>query len=180
MSRVFGSVRQLGFVVRDLDRALEYWTKTLGVGPFFRICNLTPEQYRYRGQPSPAPDVTIALANTGDMQIELIQQHDDNPSAWRDFQVSGHEGFQHASSWLTRAEYDETLARMRAAGTMVLHEGVVPGSGERFAYLATDNGPGGFLFEIADAMDACYPLMQMVGEAVRGWAGSDPISDVKA
>jgi len=179
MSRMFGSVRQIGFVVRDLDRALEYWTKTLGVGPFFRIRNVMPEEYRYRGQPSPAPHVTIALANSGDMQIELIQQHDDNPSAWRDFQGSGHEGFQHVSSWLSRAEYDETLARMRAAGTIVLQEGVVPGSGERFAYLATENGPGGFPFEIADAMDTLYPLMQMVAEAARGWNGSDPIRDLK-
>ena len=179
MSRVFGSVRQLGFVVRDLDRALEYWTKTLGVGPFFQIRNVAPEAYRYRGQPSPAPQVSLALANTGDMQIELIQQHDDNPSAWRDFQVSGHEGFQHMSSWLTRAEYDETLARMRTAGTMVLHEAVVPGIGERFAYLATDTGPGGFLFEIADVIDTCYPMMETVAEAARGWDGSDPIRDLK-
>jgi hypothetical protein len=83
------------------------------------------------------------------------------------------------SSWLTRAEYDETLARMRAVGTMVLHDAVVPGIGERFAYLATDNGPGGYLFEIADVMDTCYPLMQTVAEAARGWDGSDPIRDLK-
>jgi hypothetical protein len=27
MNSALGSVRQLGFVIRDLDRALEYWTK---------------------------------------------------------------------------------------------------------------------------------------------------------
>jgi hypothetical protein len=84
------------------------------------------------------------------------------------------------SSWLTRAEYDEILARMRAAGKIVLQQGVVPRIGGRFAYLATDNGPGSFPFEIADVMDTCYPLMQMVAEAARGWNGSDPIRDLKA
>ena len=42
----------------DLDRTLDYWTRTLGVGPFFALRNLSPEQYRYRGQPSPAPVVS--------------------------------------------------------------------------------------------------------------------------
>jgi catechol 2,3-dioxygenase-like lactoylglutathione lyase family enzyme len=177
---MLGAVRQLGFVVRDLDRALEYWTKTLGVGPFFTIHKVTPEKWRYRGQPSPAPCVSIALANPGDVQIEIIQQHDDQPTAWRDFLASGREGFHHVSSWLTRAEYDAAVARMLAAGTVVISEGVVPGSGERFAYLATDSGPGGLVFEIADAMEACYPLTQMVAEAARGWDGRDPIRAVPA
>jgi hypothetical protein len=32
MSRVFGEMRQIAFVVRDLEKALDYWTRTLGVG----------------------------------------------------------------------------------------------------------------------------------------------------
>ncbi len=124
MSGALGSVRQLGFVVHDLDRALEYWTKTLRVGPFFTIRNVVPEKWHYRGQPSLAPRASIALANSGDLQIEIIQQHDDHPTGWRDFLASGREGFQHVSSWLTRAEYDATMARMLAAGTDVIHAGV--------------------------------------------------------
>ena len=61
--------------------------------------------------------MSIALANSGDIQVEMIQQHDDQPTAWRDFLASGREGFQHVSSWLTRAEYDAAMARMLAAGT---------------------------------------------------------------
>jgi len=180
MSRTLGSVRQLGFVVHDLDLALEYWTKTLGVGPFFTIRKITPEQWRYREQPSPAACVSLALANSGDVQIEIIQQHDDHPSVGRDFLASGRQGFNHVSSWRTRAEYDATMARMQAGVTAVIHEGVVPGSGERFAYLATDSGPGGFLFEPADVMDTCHPLMQMAANAARDWDGRHPICDLHA
>src|SRR5512134_1649331 len=121
MSRRFGTIRQIAFVVRDLERALGYWTETLGIGPFFVLREITPDTFRYRGEPSPAPTMTIAFANSGDMQIELIRQHDDRPSAYRDFLASGREGLQHVSSWLTRAEYDATFARMTAAGVPVAH-----------------------------------------------------------
>jgi len=81
MSRLFGAMRQIAFVVRDLDRALNYWTNTLGVGPFFVLRNLSPEKYRYRSRPSPPPLASIALGNSGDLQVEIIQQHDERPSA---------------------------------------------------------------------------------------------------
>jgi len=42
MSRKFGAIRQIAFIVRDLDAALRYWTETLGVGPFFVLRRTTP------------------------------------------------------------------------------------------------------------------------------------------
>jgi catechol 2,3-dioxygenase-like lactoylglutathione lyase family enzyme len=180
MSRLFGPMRQIAFVVRDLDRALRYWTHTLGVGPFFALRNLSPEQYRYRGQPSPPPVVSIALGNSGDLQVEIIQQHDERPSAYRDFLGSGREGFQHVSAWLTRAEYDATMAAHLRDGATVAHEGVIPGSGVRFAYFATDATPGGLMYEIADVIDSpAYALMQMVADAARAWDGSEPIRELR-
>jgi catechol 2,3-dioxygenase-like lactoylglutathione lyase family enzyme len=180
MSRLFGSIRQIAFVVRDLDRALRYWTDTLGVGPFFLLPKLTPENYRYRGEPSPPPVVSIALGNSGDVQVELIQQHDDRPSAYRDFLEAGREGLQHVSSWLTRTEYDTTRSRLLATGTIIVHEGSIPGNNVRFAYFATDSAPGGLLYEIADVMEPhVYPLMQMVAEAAKGWDGSDPVRELR-
>ena len=179
MSQLFGSVRQIAFVVRDLDRALRYWTATLGVGPFFVMRNVAPDAYRYRGAPSPAPSLSIALGNSGDVQVEIIEQHDERPSAYRDFLASGREGFQHVSSWLTRAEYDATMARARAAGLVVAHEGEIPGAGVRFAYFATDGEPGGLVYEIADVMEPqIYPLMEMIAGAARGWTGEDPIREL--
>jgi catechol 2,3-dioxygenase-like lactoylglutathione lyase family enzyme len=179
MSRLFGSIRQVAFVVRDLDAAIRYWTETLGVGPFFVLRNVTPENYRYRGDPSPPPTLSIALANSGDVQVELIQTHDDRPSAYREFLADGREGFQHVSAWVTRAEYDATMARALEAGTTVIHEGSVPGAGVRFAYFATDRVPGGLVYEIADTMEpTVYPLMQMIADAARGWDGSNPVRDL--
>jgi catechol 2,3-dioxygenase-like lactoylglutathione lyase family enzyme len=172
-------MRQIAFVVADLDRALEYWTKTLGVGPFFVLRNVVPAEYRYRGKPAAAPLTSIALGNSGDLQVELIAQHDANPSAYREFLASGRQGFQHVSSWLTRAEYDEVATRAAQDGLQAIHEGVIPGSAVRFAYFATDDAPGGLVYEIADVMEPhIYPVMEMIAQASRDWDGTDPVREL--
>ncbi len=51
MSRIFGEVRQNGYVVRDIDAALKHWTEVLGVGPFFYFERAPVSDFRYRGEP---------------------------------------------------------------------------------------------------------------------------------
>lgn len=180
MSRRFGAVRQIAFVVHDIDLTLRYWTETLGVGPFFVFRKMAPAEFRYRGKPSPPPCLSIALGNSGDLQVELIQQHDDNPSAYRDFLASGREGFQHVSSWLSRAEYDATMSRLLAEGAVPAHEGVVPGAGVRFAYFDTDVVAGGLMYEMADAMEPqAAMVMGMISDSARDWDGSNPVRNLK-
>ena len=87
MSRFFGGIRQNGYVVTDLDAAIRYWTTAVGVGPFYRLDHVPLDYFTYQGEPS-APDLNIALANLGDVQIELIQQLNDAPSPWRNFAVA--------------------------------------------------------------------------------------------
>jgi hypothetical protein len=40
MSRIYGEVRQLGYVVRDIDAAMRHWVDVLGVGPWFYVDRL--------------------------------------------------------------------------------------------------------------------------------------------
>ena len=35
MSRFFGEIRQAGYVVPDIEAAMDYWSRELGVGPWF-------------------------------------------------------------------------------------------------------------------------------------------------
>jgi hypothetical protein len=79
---------------------MRHWTEVLGVGPFYYIERVKRDWFRYRSEPSDA-EVSIALANSGDLQIELIQQRNDAPSMYRDFLNSGREGLQHMSYWTT-------------------------------------------------------------------------------
>jgi hypothetical protein len=96
MSRLFGPIRQNGYVVRDIEAALKHWTEVIGVGPFWYFERVPIEQFSYQGEPSPL-EVSIALANTGPLQIELIRQRNDAPSMYRDFLSAGHEGLQHVA-----------------------------------------------------------------------------------
>ncbi len=181
MSRIFGEMRQIAFIVRDLEKALDYWTRTLGVGPFFMSRDVSPNNYRYRGKPSPPPRVSLALGFSGEFQVEIIQQLDDNPSAYRDFLSAGHEGFQHVSSWVTRAEYDRAVPELIRFGLPVAHEGTIPGSGIRFIYFATDSVAGGPLYEISESKEpSVYPTMMKIRDIARVWDGSDPVRDFTA
>ena len=108
MSRLFGPLRQMGFVVRDIDRAMRHWVEVCGVGPWFVAEKLPLDGFWYKEQPYDI-HVTVALANSGDVQLELIEQRDQTPSMYRDFLAAGHEGLQHWSSW--PENYDELLDR---------------------------------------------------------------------
>ena len=179
MSRTYGPIRQIAFVVRDLDAALRYWTETLGVGPFFVLRDVTPDNFHYRGAPSPAPRMSLALGNSGDLQVEIIEQHDDHPSAYKDFLDTGREGMQHVSAWVTREEYDAVMQRMLDDGVEVAHSGAMAAAGVRFAYFATDTSPGGLLYEMADVLEPqIYPLMEMVAAAAKDWDGTEPVREI--
>jgi len=178
MSLIFGEMRQVAFVVRDLDRALEYWTRSLGVGPFYLIRDFVPEAYTYRGKPSPPPKITLALGFSGEFQVEIIQPHDDHPSAYRDSLLAGREGFHHVSSWVTRAEYDVQKERILASGITPAHEGTIGGIDVRFIYFATETSPGGLIFEMAEVKEPpLWDAMMNVREEAKRWNGKDPIRD---
>ncbi len=78
MTPRFGPVMQLGFVVPDLDRAMEHWTGNVGVGPFYVLQHIQFAEALYRGQPTDA-DISVAVAQWGEVQVELIQQFNDSP-----------------------------------------------------------------------------------------------------
>jgi hypothetical protein len=53
--------------------------------------------------------LSVTLANSGDVQIELIQQRCQTPSMYREFLAAGREGLQHWSSW--PEDYEACLER---------------------------------------------------------------------
>jgi hypothetical protein len=171
MSRLFGAIRQNGYVVRDLHAAMHHWTTVLHVGPFFHLPHVAAEEFVYRGVPC-APDISIALAFSGELQIELIEQHDDAPSLYKDFLAAGREGLQHVSAWTP--DYEGALARLRAAGQRVAQHGMLLG-GLRFAYFDTELHPG-TVFEISNATAEPFnTMLEAMREAARTWDGREPI-----
>jgi len=170
VSRRFGAIRQNGFVVRDVEAAMQHWIEVLGVGPFFYFERVPIGDFRYRGEASPL-EVSIALANSGPLQIELIQQRNGAPSMYRDFLDAGREGLQHVAYWTEH--FDGDLERLQAEGFRVGQSGRI-GDGGRFVYYETEGHPG-TVVELSEVSGPKGRFFAHVALQALAWDGSDPV-----
>ena len=179
MSRIFGDVRQNGYVVPDIEAALLHWTRVLGVGPFYYFERVPLEEFRYRGEPSPL-EVSIALANSGALQIELIQQRNDAPSMYRDFLAREKRGgLQHVAYWTQT--FDADLERRGTAGFEVAQSGQLGADG-RFVYFDTERTPEGAteanpgtVVELSEVSGAKGKFFAHIAQKAASWDGEDAI-----
>ena len=93
-----GRAMQLGFVVPNLDLALESWTQVLRIGPFLRLPGEQTVDARFGGAPT-APRLRVAWAFSGTTQIALIEQLNDAPSPY-----VGRRGLEHLGFWVDDLE----------------------------------------------------------------------------
>lgn len=172
MSLRFGAVRQIGYVVHDIEKAMRHWSEVLGVGPWFYKEEVGTTEFRYYGAPSALPALSIALANSGGVQIELIQQRNDAPSLYLDSLARGAEGMQHIAYW-TDDGFDADGTALRARGYVEGHGGRMGARG-RFAYYVHPDLPGNIV-EISEMAGGKGEYFAMIAQAAQGWDGSEPI-----
>lgn len=172
MSRFFGPISQAGYVVRDINQSIEHWATELGIGPFFRLDHARPDNYRYAGAlQERGPDLTIALAYSGDLQIELIQQNDDAPSLYKEFLAEVGGGLHHWCFFTNSysADYQRSIDR----GLQIGHEGSF-GDDTRFVYFRTDPHVG-TMSELAELSPATLDLFEALRVAARDWDGKNSL-----
>lgn len=160
---LWGPIGQIGYVVNNLDEATAKWTDTIGVGPWTTFRSAPIEGLTYRGEPTDA-EVSIALAYFGDMQIELIQQHNDAPSLYRDVLDTYGEGVQHICCYPT--DYDAALDAAVDAGMTPAQSGSIWGI--HFTYLL---GDAGRVIEFASLPPAVVARRATNIEAAAAWDG---------
>ena len=168
----FGPIVQLGYLVPDIERAARHWTERLGIGPFFLIEHTPFTELWYRGRAITA-DQSAALAQWGDMQIELVQQHDARPCLNNEFAGLERGGLQHLGV-MTRSVGDD-LKTLASQGIEALQWGAV---GEiKFAFLDTGQHDG-LLVELIEDCAAIREFFGMVRDAAHDWDGRDPLRRV--
>jgi catechol 2,3-dioxygenase-like lactoylglutathione lyase family enzyme len=177
MSRFFGPIFQMAYVVTELDPFIDHLTRVMGIGPFFLFP--TPLPFEWLKRHDAATDQYdilshAALAYSGDTMIEVIVPGGD-PSPYRDFVNAGRTGLHHLGTWAT--DYDAQMAAARAAGIRVGIEGKLPMS--RFAYLETDTLWPGTMVEIIEPEPPMLELFGMIKEAGRDWDGKDPLRSLQ-
>ena len=83
-----GDIVQLAFMWRDFEAGLRFWSGPMGAGPFFVIDHVEFGEVRYRGAPAQL-DLAVGIGYWGDLQIELVHQHNDAPSIFHDWRKTG-------------------------------------------------------------------------------------------
>jgi len=169
MSRIFGPVRQNGYAVRDVEAAMRHWV-SLGVGPWFYFENVSVTDWEHRGRPGQVA-MSIALANSGDLQLELIQQRNDSPSLYWEFIKAHGEGLQHVSAWTTNMAAD--LVRLATLGFPIIQQGLI--GRNRFVYFDTEGGHPSTTMELYDISGRPGTFFEEIREAARTWNGADPV-----
>ncbi len=168
-----GPIRQIGYVVTDLDRALDSWVD-LGVGPWFVLRGIA-QRVTYRGEPCEIT-LSLALANSGDLQVELIQQHGETASIFTEFLASCGPGFHQLAYWTD--DFEATMRSVAGAGWPVVWSGGED-VGTRFAYVEPPGSPAAVI-EIMELTDTTRGMATFVRDAAAGWDGTEPIRELSA
>jgi len=161
-----GVIKQVAYVVDDLDAAIGHWVDVMRAGPFFRIDGARVEDVRYRGGPATA-ELSLAVGNSGGVQIELIAQHGEGPSVYRELG----RGVHHLA--LLARDFEGESQRLTALGHPVAWALTLPGIC-RVHYHDTVSTFGHFV-ELWESTEAMRGLLEMVEAAAQGWDGRDPI-----
>lgn len=133
-------IRQIGIVVRDLDKTIEHLT-SLGLGPFQRTEAIHPST-RMRGR-KVSYEVKLGFAQQGPVQIELIE-YQRGETIQKEFLDEKGEGLHHICFQVK--DINATVEKFTKKGIKVLQEDRFIGGGG-LAYLGTDE-IGGIIIEV--------------------------------
>lgn len=152
----------------DLDVAIERWHRAWGVGPFFVRRHLELARVTHRGQPITL-DFSVAYVQSGEIMVELVEQHDAQPSAFRDMFDLGEQGFHHVA--ILPDDYASTLDYYASIDCPVAME--MRTASDRGAALIDTRALCGHMTEVYLPSAGLGKVYSTVAEAARHWDGQD-------
>ena len=162
-SSLQSSIFQYNWVVPSIEAAAEIWYDELGVGPFVVMRNVTLSESVYRGRTCEA-DFSVALAMNGGVQIELIEQHNDVASAYRDTVAKGETGFHHVG--ILEKDYDNAIEYYMVRGYEIAQSGMM--GDVRYAYVDT-SATLGHMIEVVSDNESIRGLFGYIDQAHDTW-----------
>ena len=142
-------IAQIAMVVKDLDRTVENYWKTFGIGPwhFYTYEKPLVKEMTYRGEDKDY-SMRIALSYFGPMRIELIEAKEGN-SVYKDFIAKKGYGVQHLGILVDNME--SSIKKAHEYGFEMVQDGSgfgLDGDGH-YAYLDTEDDFG-VMFELIE------------------------------
>lgn len=170
----FGAIRQLGYLVENIEGAVDAWMANMEVGPWIIIKNV-PLRCTYMGQNS-GPVIDIALGYRGDMQIELIQQTNDAPSPYRKYFQQKQFGLHH-TAYLSD-DMSATISQAQSIGHNVICDINMPDGG-RYVYTQVDALGDDVFVEFLEATPNMLRMFEYGVPAAARWRpGLTPENDI--
>jgi Glyoxalase/Bleomycin resistance protein/Dioxygenase superfamily len=160
-----GRLMQTAFIVEDIRAAMEQATTSLGAGPWFLRERGQFANQTYRGEPAQT-ELSIAMAYSGDMLIELIEQHDDGPSVYRDVVTSRSFGLHHFG--ISTDAFDELCKQYENAGMVRVYSAEVA-HGARVAYFKRSDLP--YMIEAIELLPMSAEMFAQIRQAHSDWTG---------
>jgi methylmalonyl-CoA/ethylmalonyl-CoA epimerase len=151
---IYGHVVHVGWVVKDLDRVVDYWEK-LGLKNIHRAGIQELPDVTYRGKKTPL-SLKMAFGNIGGVGIEWIQPVKGR-SVYDEFLRKHGDGVHHlAFAVSSPQQLDEQTQYFQKKGVEIVQSGSWQGTkGQgRFAYLDTAAKGGGLTMELVYDPDA--------------------------
>lgn len=159
---------QNAYYVSDLDAAIRRWHRLWGLGPFVVRRHIALPDVKYRGAPARL-DISAAYVQCGEIMVELVTQHDDSPSAFREMYARDGEGFHHVA--VLPDDYDALLAHYAREGFEVVTE-LRTASGRGAAYVDT-RAPLGHMVEVYWPSEGLLRLYAEVKRLAGHWDGRE-------
>jgi catechol 2,3-dioxygenase-like lactoylglutathione lyase family enzyme len=146
---IYGHVAKVGWVVKDLDRTVDYWEK-LGLRNVRRLGVREYPDVTYRGKKTPLT-LKVAVTDIRGIEVEWIQPVKGH-SDYDEFLKTFGDGIHHLAFRVrTPAQLDEQVAYFKERGVDVIQQGswkAANGAGQ-YAYLDTAGRGGGFTMALA-------------------------------
>lgn len=157
------------WVVPSIEEAVAGWVKLIGVGRWLLMENDADIPRFYHGKPTGAR-YRAALADWGNIQVELIDSVRGGPSAFADMARPGETVFHHAA--IESPDFDADVRRFADLGFPLaylstygdMHYGIV------------DTRPAlGFMIELLEQSEAHTGAVQYVRSLSEGFDGTNPL-----
>lgn len=157
---------QHAWVVPDLEAAARRWHALTGIGPFLVNRDIRVSDPLYRGRPH-VTRFSTAVAQHGDVQVELVEQLVEGPSAYRDTVPAGSTAHHHIA--FIAGDFDADVAHYTERGHEIATQGVF--GPIRFAYLDTVAALG-HMIEIVEDKPEIRAFFGAIRKAAERWDGN--------
>ncbi len=144
-------VHQLGFVVRDMEKAMEEYGRIYHIKTWYRAAKRPDDEMFYMGKRIVDPGFDLIVGYCGKTEIELITTGAQE-SIYANFLKEGREGLHHVSFFVN--DLDAAVEEYKGYGFQVVQNGYMTGTTERtyYAYMAKPEEGFGRIIEFSSTV----------------------------